>query len=389
MLIVLSVIIFLYLGVILLLRTGFRKALARSTNKDNGTRPFVSVLLPARNEAAHIALLIEDLRCQSCSGFELIVIDDHSTDETPHIVQSAIANFPNARYHRLVHEYGKKAALTAGVSLASGEIVLTVDADCRAGSRWIEAMVAAFSDPQIHFVFGPVSVINSGFWSAVEAIDSASLVGTGAATAALGLPGMCNGANLGFRKSTFQRVNGYADNLHYPSGDDEFLIRKVHGNFPGSIRFIANPEALIKTYPQPSLTKFLQQRLRWAGKWRLHGQLRDRLPALFIFLFHLTVLTIPFLAFVGIISWPVGVAFYFLRGAADYCYLRPVVGFLKVNWRRPAFLFMETVYPFYAVGIGILSLFAPFTWKGRKLKPVMRYRVTLQDYERTVAKEQV
>lgn len=90
--------------------------------------PFVSVIIPARNEADRIAQTIAALRRAAAQGglaWELIVVDDASDDDTATIAAQSGAN----KVLRLPHPCGKGAALRRGIAEAKGDIVLFVDAD--------------------------------------------------------------------------------------------------------------------------------------------------------------------------------------------------------------------------------------------------------------------
>ena len=127
--------------------------------------PKVSVLVPARNEAATIGTLLKALTTQSypASQLEIIVIDDHSEDETAAIVQT----FSNVSLLRL-QENGinsfKKKALEKGVALATGELIVCTDADCLPGPHWIERMALQYLHTQAKFIAAPVQLQHQQHW---------------------------------------------------------------------------------------------------------------------------------------------------------------------------------------------------------------------------------
>ena len=379
-----------YAVLLRLLNSGWKRVTTQQAGRSGETYTHsVSVIIPVRNESPHISGLIEALQQQKFSSFEVIVVDDHSTDDTLNRLTSYPHQPLNIRVLQLENDYGKKAALEQGVYHANGELIITTDADCRMGPDWIESINLKFSDPKVHFTFGPVAVRQQGFWSTIEAIDLASLVSIGAATLGLGFPSMCNGANLAFRKPDFIKMGGYGENKKIPSGDDEFLLRAFFKKYPGGVRFLASDAALIQTYPHQSIHSFFNQRIRWAGKWKLHKTLTDRLLALFIFLFHLSVLLLYGLIILNLVAVMPAVLLLLFRAITDGLYMKPLVRFFKIKQYWIAFLLLEVVYPLYAVTFGILSLVRPFEWKGRKLKAVMEDGVNLQHYDRSVVKESI
>src|SRR5690606_24407046 len=137
---------------------------------------------------------------------------------------------------------------------------------------------------------GGVRIRQDGnLFSALQAMEFASLIGSGAATLALGIPVMCNGANLAFRKEAFQQAGGYGDNNHVPTGDDVFLLRRIFSHDPRSVRFNAFPESVTETEPASTLSEFVRQRIRWASKWNLHPKPDSALLAAFVFFVHLSI----------------------------------------------------------------------------------------------------
>ncbi len=188
---------------------------------------------------------------------------------------------------------GKKEALTTGINSSRGEIIVTTDGDCRVSVEWLKTVQKYFQAPRTKMVFGGVKLEGSSFFSALQSHEFLSLLGTGAATLWYGFPSMCNGANLAFRKAIFFEVGGYANNLHIPSGDDEFLMRKIFQLYPDGIQFVSDSDAVVYTPASPELKEFVHQRVRWAGKWKHDLSSWNAVLAIFIFCFQLSVLCYP------------------------------------------------------------------------------------------------
>jgi biofilm PGA synthesis N-glycosyltransferase PgaC len=361
MLIVLVVIISLYLILVVLLFIGWRSFLHIPNSRGVGTNS-ISVVIPLRNEEQNVRRLLDSLNQQNHPSMEIILVDDHSSDNTWSLIHTdeRITKIKNLGT-------GKKAALTTGVAQAKGEIIITTDADCNFSKGWLTSMALAFENKKVVFVCGAVSLIpTAGMFGSMQAIEFAGLIGSAASTWAFGIPTMCNGANLAFRKKAFIECDGYAGNDHIPSGDDEFLMRKISTRYPNGIRFVNSPESIVRSLPQTSLSGFIQQRLRWAGKWRHNSDIPTVAVAIFIWIAQVAIL----------IAW--GYAFFgqslivflllFLRIGAETIFLRSVSSFLKTRWNWAAFLILQAVYPVYVVAIGFLSNFASYSWKERKYR---------------------
>ena len=154
----------------------FEKGWDALTNFTSHYKKGVSVLVAARDEAENIAALLSDLSQQTYENFEVIVVDDHSLDDTINIVKS----FPNVILLQASQE-GKKAAIAEAVETAKYSIILTTDADCRVGSSWIEKMTSPFVNKQVELVIGPVAFHKeeSGFEKA-QSLEFMSLIASGA-----------------------------------------------------------------------------------------------------------------------------------------------------------------------------------------------------------------
>lgn len=364
----LVILFILYFILLILLMRGWKRAVRPAAATTEASNDRVTVIIPARNEENTIGILLEDLGRQQTENFEVIVVDDHSDDNTAHVVRTLAAN---AHYPLTLLNpgplQGKKNSLDIGVAHANGSVMIATDADCRVGGKWIATLRRCFDNPDIKFVSGPVRIRRDGtLRTAMQAIEFASLVGSGAASIGSGYPVMCNGANMAFRKETFMGVNGYEGNRHIASGDDEFLMRKIHTRYPGSVMFCSASEAAAET-AAVSWTEFISQRIRWAGKWKGHGVSLNAATAIFVFFFHLSLLT---LLPASLMTYPPILLVGLLMGKAtiEYSFLSTVCRFLGVKWSWYAFGLLQIVYSPYAVTVGIIANFGRATWKGRKIK---------------------
>lgn len=335
---------------------------------ENNLNSSLTVIIPVRNEGTTIGLLLDDLCRQEQQPVEILVIDDHSEDNTRAVVEAVQRYCKIVRLLELRGAEGKKKAIELGVQQAAGSVIVTVDGDCRVGVRWLSSIQRWFTDDAVKFVFGGVRISQDmSFGADVQAIEFSSLVGTGAATIGYGLPSVCNGANMAFRKDVFQEVHGYQDNHHIPSGDDEFLMRKVTTHYPRGVRFNNQPEGSVSTGAIKNFFGFLSQRIRWAGKWKHHRNPGNKLLPVVIFLIHFFILvTAVWIGFTG--EWKWIAAGFLAKSLAELIFLRGIIQFLGGTWNWKAFILLELVYSFYAVSFGILANSRSFEWKGRKLE---------------------
>jgi cellulose synthase/poly-beta-1,6-N-acetylglucosamine synthase-like glycosyltransferase len=309
---------------------------------------------------------MDDIRNQSYKNFEVIVVDDHSTDNTSEIIRGVAAKDLRVSVVANAGE-GKKAALTTGVRLAKGKIIVTTDADCRVEEQWLQAVAANFQHEKVKLVFGGVRIEGQTFFSRMQSHEFLSLVGTAVSTLWWGFPSMCNGANLAFRRSVFFEVDGYEDNFEIPSGDDEFLMHKVFNRYRDGIHFIAAKEAIVRTSALAP-REFIQQRIRWAGKWSHNLSIWNIILAMFIFFFQMSAMVLPIVALGGFVDPYLACTLFLAKAGLECIFLKDVARFSKVRWNWSAFLALQIIYPFYAVTIAVISSSFSFEWKGRTLK---------------------
>jgi cellulose synthase/poly-beta-1,6-N-acetylglucosamine synthase-like glycosyltransferase len=338
-----------------------------------GTSPRITVVIPVRNETANLPALLNDLNQQTYPNFEVIVADDASTDNTLAIAQTFVKNskfqltaLPLADIRTASP---KKRAITESIGIATGDLILTTDGDCRVGPNWIAAFADFYQKYQPKMITGPVTFLPSKtVFGALQTVEFASLIGSGACTLAWGRPTMCNGANLCYEKRVFAEVGGFAGVDHLASGDDELLMHKIAEHYPNGVRFLKNQAAIVQTDAHRSLVSFYNQRKRWASKWRTYRSWQPSALAVFVFLSNAA----PVLALVGWLAgwWGGGVvvAVAGLKVLPEVLFLGSILVFLQKKWAVSWILPTAVVYPFYVIFFGLAAQRKGYHWKGRKLE---------------------
>ena len=354
---------FLFLGLMIY---AWNRDLTDPTIHQSSDQRNVSIVIAARNECQSIGTLLEDIRLQSHPNFKAIIVDDHSTDGTAEVVRNFTAR--DSRFSVVCNRgEGKKSALTTGIKLSGEEIIVSTDADCRVETQWLQSMIAPFRHTETKFVFGGVKIEGHSFFSKLQSHEFLSLIGTAAATLWWGFPSMCNGANLAFRKSVFLEVGGYENNFHIPSGDDEFLMHKIHHLYRSGVFFVPDKQAIVRT-SAIGPREFIHQRIRWAGKWSHNLSMWNVMLAMFIFLFQVSIILLPVVAITGFIDPYLASGLLFAKAAVECMLLRKIARFSAITWSWTAFFTLQIIYPLYAVSIAIISGWFSFDWKGRSLK---------------------
>jgi glycosyltransferase involved in cell wall biosynthesis len=337
---------------------------------------FISIIVPARNEAQHLPALLDSIAAQNFPKhlFELILMDDFSTDETAAIARSydfvkviSLAQFiaPNS-----INSY-KKKAIEIGMQNSMGELVLTTDADCVVGNNWLRTIAAYYESTQAQLMVMPVMFMNNHQPLGIfQLLDFMSLQGITGASVYKKMHSMCNGANLAYTRSAFVAVDGFKGIDNIASGDDMLLMHKIAKRFPEGIHYIKSEEVIVQTAPMHTLGSFLQQRIRWASKADRYDDKSIFWVLLMVYVLNVLLLLVPVLLFFFydlflVKTW---LCFLLIKVIAEMYYLLPVATFFS---QRVILLFFPLAEPFhilYTVVAGWLGKFGSYEWKGRRVK---------------------
>ena len=363
----------LYMGVALWFRRGMKPMLQQAPQMDLG----VSVIVAARDEEDSIAVCLDSLLDQSypTESYEIIIVDDGSSDDTAEIARRYEAKYKQIRFLNTETALGrsgsKKAALGLAVEQAKKEIILTTDADCLVPRGWVEAMVAAFDeDVGMAIGYAQITVLKDKLELGVafEAVDFLQLMAGAWGSASQGRPFAAAGQNLAYRKTVFQAVGGYAQVQHRTSGDDVLLLQLIRRLGQWRVVFVLPPESWVDHPPAPSVSAFLNKRIRWAS----NGPYQFHLDPLF-FVYLAIVFGVNFLLVVGGLLWTIGyfdgtvwVAAWLTKGLGEWLLFAKALDYFKRQSLRRYFIPWLLILPFYTVVVGILGIGGRFTWKGKK-----------------------
>jgi len=297
-------------------------------------------------------------------------VDDHSTDQSVALVaKEMITNLvliplPSG-------DKGKKAALDFGIRQAKGEIIAISDMDCHLPEHWLMKINEGFQSEIIKMLVGAVRIEQShSLFSKLQALEFSSLIGTSGATLGWGRPTMCNGANLAFLKSAYGAVNGYEGNSTIPSGDDEFLMRKIAARWKNSISFLFDHSAIVSTAAQSSFENFIHQRLRWGSKWKYNSSFFTQAVAIGVLHFHICFLLFFVAVAIGKIELEDGLILWSFKMLTEAIFLFIVTSFLRLRWSWGSFLVLQFTHSLYIVAIGVFSQVKSYNWKGRQWNPI-------------------
>jgi cellulose synthase/poly-beta-1,6-N-acetylglucosamine synthase-like glycosyltransferase len=337
----------------------------------------ISVLVPARNEAVNIGACLDSLVAQSYSRalYEVIVIDDHSTDRTWEILAARPDTDMHFRAMRLADaqpvpervKAHKKFAIEVGVGVATGELIITTDADCRFHPDWLRTMAGFYEDTGAKFIAAPVKIAAANsFLSIFQTLDFITLQGITGAAVYKNFHSMCNGANLAYTKEAFFAVDGFRDIDQIPSGDDMLLMHKVFKKYPGKLFFLKNREAIVSTKEETSWRGFINQRVRWASK---ADHYQDRL--IFWALLLVYLVNLDFLCLLVAACWNIGYLWIFFalligKILIEFAFVRSSALFFGQQRLMAWFPLMQPLHILYTVAVGWLGKFGSYSWKDRR-----------------------
>lgn len=266
-----------YLGTMLFAFVGFLRN-KRGENRDY--KPFVSILIAAKNEEECIAVTLEGVLGQDYPRdlYEVVLIDDASTDKTNEIAQSYAEKYPNLKIivqnEECPYISRKKFALETGIAQAKGDILLFTDADSIVKPAWVSSMVSCYDkDERVGAVVGFVSLPKPEKFSVAMRIQELDYIGLSSFAEGflgMGISANPNGNNLSYRKKLFYEVGGFKDVAHSRSGDDDLLLDKVAHYTDKKIRFNNDPASFVETAPVTNIASFLNQRSRWSSKTAIY-----------------------------------------------------------------------------------------------------------------------
>ena len=341
----------------------------------NREKPLVSIVIAARDEALNIRACLERFWCQDYPDdrYEVIVVDDGSTDDTAALVREM--GREGLTLLSAQEAYGrsgsKKAALSLGIQEARGEVILTTDADCLVAEGWVRGMVEHLDENTGMVVgfsqIGAPGQVQGGEMG-YQAVDFLCLMGCILGSVGRGHPMAASGQNLAYRKAVFQQVGGYSRVAHRASGDDVLLLQMVRHSTDWEIAFSASPDTHAIHPPMPTWRSLLQQRSRWASNAPYQLLFDPLFFAYMLVTFALDLLLVlsPVLIAMGGMrfSWTVGG--WVVKGLAEFSLFSRAAALFGRRDLRRFFPLWTLVQPFYVVIAGALGCLGIFTWKGQR-----------------------
>ncbi|WP_035667820.1 glycosyltransferase [Flavobacterium sp. 83] len=327
----------------------------------------VSVIVCAKNEEENVANYIPLLAEQNYPDFEIVLIDDASSDNTLAIFEEFEKQYPNVRLVKVENNEAfwgnKKYALTLGIKAAKKEYLLFTDADCYPTSKdWILAMSSQFTmQKTIVLGYGKYEKIPNSFLNKIIRFETLLTAIQYFSWAKIGHPYMGVGRNLAYKKETFFNVNGFIEHMQIRSGDDDLFINQAANAKNTTITY--TPESFTLSKPKTSYKDWFTQKRRHVATANYYKPL-DKLQLGTFYCTQLLFILLPIVLLSFEYQWIVVVGLIVLRYIIAWIVVGFSAGKLKENDIKVWFPIVEIALILTQINIFIMNIFSkPVHWK--------------------------
>ncbi len=349
--------ILFFLGYILIFTLNFKKENIRVIDS---FKKF-SIIIAAKNESKNIPRLISSLQNQTYPKefFEVIIVDDNSSDDTYGKILKNIKGKPNFKILRAKEKIyeGKRGALQIGIDNAQNRFILITDADCIPAKEWIEKFNVKF-DQGYDFIIGPAPFLATN--QLVNKLARFENLWTHILTfsfAKLGFPYSATARNLGFKKSAFDKIGGYSKTLDTISGDDDLLLREaVKKNL--RIGMITDPEANVYSSTPDNFDDYIHQKARHTST--SHHYLPQH--KILIGLWHVINIFLLICIFLALFN-SLFIYGFVVKLITDFLIVRSKMKILDYNFAFHEILYLQIFYDLMIVINFFNSFFLKVNWK--------------------------
>ncbi|PKB17550.1 glycosyltransferase [Flavobacterium sp. 5] len=327
----------------------------------------VSVIVCAKNEEENVIKYIPLLAEQNYPDFEIVLIDDASSDNTLEVFEEFEKQYPNIRLVKVKNNEAfwgnKKYALTLGIKAAQKEHLLFTDADCYPTSKdWITAMASQFTkEKTIVLGYGAYEKINNSFLNKIIRFETLLTAIQYFSWAKIGKPYMGVGRNLAYKKDEFFNVNGFIDHIQIRSGDDDLFINQAANSENTTISYL--PESFTFSAPKTAYKDWFIQKRRHVATANFYKTF-DKIQLGLFFSSQLLFLLVPIILLVFQFQWILVLSLIGFRYLVTWIIIGFASGKLKekdvVYW----YPIIEIILIFTQINVFVTNIFSkPAHWK--------------------------
>jgi len=306
--------------------------------------------------------------------YEIVVVNDRSTDATGRIIQETQQQIPNLRAITITDRQAnispKKRALIEAVKTIKSSYILTTDADCLHDESWLASYVAMIGD-NLGIATGltvfHLEEYRNSFertWQNMQNIEYISEQLVAAGTIGHNIGFTANGNNMLFNRQLYERYEQEAIQKQVISGDDFFIIQTAQ-KYRYRLRFSLNPATIVHTPPQRTLKDLLNQRARWSSKI---GKANN--PVVLFsantFIYYLEITLYPLLLIFMPQYWAIFLLLYGIKIGADTSYI--IYGYKKLGLKLRAidYILLQLVHAPFIILCATIGMLFGFDWKGER-----------------------
>ncbi len=232
--------------------------------------PFVSVIIPARNEESKIEQCILSISKNNypIDKYEIIAINDRSIDDTGALLDELCKTIPNLKVihndssKALRNLQGKPGALQLAINNSFGEIFIMTDADCTVSQNWLITHARCYKDKKLGLTAAYTNTNGDTLFSKIQAVEWLYMHTMAIGGIGLKIPLSCYGNNMSVSRKSFDELGGY-ENIKFSITEDLALLHATY-NSGWHVRHLSNVDSSITTLPNRNFKEYLSQHHRWA-----------------------------------------------------------------------------------------------------------------------------
>jgi glycosyltransferase involved in cell wall biosynthesis len=327
----------------------------------------ISVIVCAKNEEENVTNFVPLLAEQNYPDYEIVLIDDASSDETLEVFEAFEKQYANVKLVKVENNEAfwgnKKFALTLGIKAAKNEYLLFTDADCYPKTtEWIKEMSAQFTKKKtIVLGYGAYERIKGSFLNKIIRFETLLTATQYFSWAKLGKPYMGVGRNMAYKREEFFKTNGFIEHMKIRSGDDDLFINEASNSKNTTICF--TPESFTFSKPKTTFKDWFTQKRRHVATAK-HYKSFDRMQLAIFYGSQLLFIILPIILLSFQFQWIIVTSLIGFRYLFAWLSLGFSAGKLKEKDVMYWFPFIEIILIFTQLNVFITNTFSkPVHWK--------------------------
>ncbi|WP_395067048.1 glycosyltransferase [Flavobacterium sp.] len=327
----------------------------------------ISVIVCAKNEEENVKNFVPLLAQQNYPDYEIVLIDDASSDETLEVFEAFEKQFSNVKLVKVENIEAfwgnKKFALTLGIKAATNEYLLFTDADCYPTStEWIKEMSAQFTkEKTIVLGYGAYEKIKNSFLNKIIRFETLLTATQYFSWAKLGKPYMGVGRNMAYKREEFFKTNGFIEHMKIRSGDDDLFINQAANSKNTAVCY--TPDSFTFSKPKTTFKDWFTQKRRHVATAK-HYKSFDRSQLAVFYASQLLFLILPIILLAFQFQWIIVLSLITFRYLFAWLSLGFAAGKLKEKDVMYWFPIIEITLIVTQLNIFITNTFSkPVHWK--------------------------